>query len=148
MEISTLQDEGSFARFVAAFERGELPRPLWTHGAHVAIAALYLQRHGDNVLAMTRAAIRRHNRSVGTPESAYHETLTIFWLGAVDDFLSGVSYASELEAVRLAVAKFGERRKLHEDYYSFDVVGSAEARGGWVAPDVRRLKIRFILTGY
>jgi len=148
MDISTLQDEESFAQFVAAFERGELPRPMWTHAAHVAIAALYLQRHGDHVLAMTRAAIRRHNRSVGTPENAYHETLTIFWLGAVDDFLGGVSYASELEAVRLAVTELGERRKLHEDYYSFDVVGSAEARAGWVEPDMRALKIRFILTPY
>ena len=148
MEISTLRDENSFAQFVAAFERGELPRAMWTHGAHVAIAALYLQRHGDNVLAMTRAAIRRHNRSVGTPESAYHETLTIFWLAAVDEFLSNVEYDSELGAVRLAVTEFGEKRKLHEVYYSFDVVGSAAARAGWVEPDVRALKIRFILTSY
>ncbi len=148
MDTSTLRNEESFAQFVDAFERGELPRPMWTHGAHVAIAALYLQRHGDNVLAMTRAAIRRHNRSVGTPASAYHETLTIFWLAAVEEFLSSVAYDSELEAVRLAVAEFGEKRKLHEDYYSFDVVGSAEARAGWVKPDVRPLKIRFILTGY
>ena len=121
---------------------------MWTHGAHVAIAALYLQRHGDDVLAMTRTAIRRHNRSAGTPEGAYHETLTIFWLAAVDAFLGSVEYGSELEAVRLAVAEFGQRRKLHEDYYSFDVVGSGEARAGWVEPDVRALKIRFILTSY
>jgi len=97
---------------------------------------------------MTRAAIRRHNHSVGTPENAYHETLTIFWLAAVDEFLSNVECGSELEAVRLAVAEFGQQRKLHEDYYSFDVVGSAEARAGWVEPDVQALKIRFILTPY
>lgn len=151
MEISTLRDEARFAHFVGAFESGELPRTMWTHGAHVAIAALYLQRHGDGVLAVTRAAIRRHNRSVGTPEGAYHETLTIFWLAAVDDFLRGVglgSEGSELEVVRLAVVEFGERRKLHAEYYSFDVVASAEARAGWVEPDVRPLKIRFILTPY
>jgi len=148
MEARTLQAESDFAEFVAAFERGELPRPMWTHGAHVAIAALYLQRHGDNVLAMTRAAIRRHNRSVGTPENAYHETLTIFWLAAVDEFLRSVEYGSELEAVRLAVEQFGDRRKLHEEYYSFDVIGSSEARAGWVGPDVQALKIRFILTPY
>ena len=148
MDTSTLRNQESFAEFVDAFERGELPRPMWTHGAHVAIAALYLQRHSDNVLAMTRAAIRRHNRSVGTPESAYHETLTIFWLAAVDEFLSSVEYDSELDAVKLAVAEFCEKRKLHEKYYSFDVVGSAEARAGWVEPDVRALKIRFILTSY
>ena len=50
--------------------------------------------------------------------------------------------------VRAAVAEFGEKRKLHADYYSFDVVGSDEARARWVAPDLRALEIRFILTTY
>jgi hypothetical protein len=148
MDISTLRDEESLHAFVGAFERGELPRALWTHGAHVAIAALYTVRHGDDVLATTRVAIQRHNAAVGTPANAYHETLTVFWLGAVGEFLERAACASELDAVRAAVAEFGERRKLHAEYYSFDVVASDEARAGWVPPDVRELEIRFILTTY
>jgi hypothetical protein len=148
MEISLLRDEESLAEFVSAFEGETLPRAMWTHGAHVAIAALYLRRCGDGVLTKTRTAIRRHNRSVGTPENAYHETLTVFWLAVVENFLRSVECDSELDAVRAAVAEFGEKRKLHADYYSFDVVGSDEARARWVAPDLRALKIRFILTTY
>jgi hypothetical protein len=148
MDISTRRNEESLAEFVNAFEGERLPRAMWTHGAHVAIAALYIRRYGDGVLKETRMAIRRHNRSVGTPESAYHETLTVFWLGVVDTFLANDSYSSELDAVRAAVAEFGEKSRLHQDYYSFDVVGSDEARARWVEPDVRALKIRFILTTY
>ena len=148
MEISLLRDEESLAEFVSAFEGEVLPRSMWTHGAHVAIAALYLRRCGDGVLTQTRHAIRRHNRSVGTPENAYHETLTVFWLAVVENFLRSAVYASELDAVRAAVAEFGEKRKLHADYYSFDVVGSDEARARWVPPDLRALTIRFILTTY
>src|ERR1700760_2111749 len=122
MDAAALHDEASFGEFVGAFERAELPRAMWTHGAHVAIAALYIQRYGDGVLAKTRAAIRRHNASVGTPESAYHETLTVFWLAVVGEFLRCADSASELEAVQAAVAEFGERRKLHAEYYGFDVV--------------------------
>jgi len=148
MDISTLRDEESMDAFVGAFERGELPRALWTHAAHVAIGALYTFRYRDGVLVVMRAAIQRHNAAVGTPASAYHETLTVFWLGAVGEFLRRAECASELDAVRAAVAEFGERRKLHAEYYSFDVVGSAEARAGWVRPDLRELEICFLLTPY
>jgi len=147
MDAATLHDEASFGEFVGAFERAELPRAMWTHGAHVAIGTLYTLRHGDDVLAKTRAAIRRHNASVGTPENAYHETLTVFWLAVVGEFLRRGEHASELEAVRAAVAEFGEQRKLHGSYYGFDVVASPEARAGWVAPDLRAIEVRF-LTSY
>jgi hypothetical protein len=148
MDISTLRNEGSLAEFVSAFEGETLPRALWTHGAHVAIATLYILRYGDGVLKQTRTAIRRHNHAVGTPENAYHETLTVFWLAVVENFLRSVEHASELDAVRIAVAEFGEKRKLHQNFYSFDVVGSDEARSRWVEPDMQPLKIRFILTTY
>jgi hypothetical protein len=72
----------------------------------------------------------------------------VFWLGAVGEFLSRTECVSELDAVRAAVAEFGERRKLHAEYHSFDVVGSAEARAGWVRPDLRELEICFLLTPY
>ena len=148
MDAATLQDEASFAAFVTAFEAGKLPRERWTHGAHVAIGALYLRRYAYGVLPKVRTAIRRHNRSVGTPAGAYHETLTIFWLAVVDNFLRGAECATDLEAVRAAVAEFGEQRRLHADYYGFDVVKSDPARGRWMKPDLKPLEVRFILTAY
>ncbi len=143
-----LTSEAALSDFVHLFETAHLPRERWTHGAHVAIAALYLRRYAYGVLPKVRTAIRRHNRAVGTPANAYHETLTIFWLAVVDDFLQGADCATDLDAVRLAVEEFGEQRRLHGEYCGFDVVKSDAARGRWLKPDLKPLEVRFILTAY
>jgi len=43
--------------------------------------------------------------------------------------------ANKLDKVRCVVKEFGSRRDLFKQYYSFDVVGSREARSRWVPPD-------------
>jgi hypothetical protein len=88
-----------------------------------------------------REAIPRYNISQGgqnTDTSGYHETLTRFWVERLADFVATCSAQSSVEERALAaVTKFGPRSRLFEDYYSFDVVKSLEARRAWVAPDRR-----------
>ena len=69
-------------QFLDSWEAGTLPKPQWTHAAHVAVGACYTVRFGASALEHTRAGIRRYNEAVGTvngPDSGYHETLTRFW---------------------------------------------------------------------
>jgi len=140
MTYEFLEDDVAFADFIAQFEAGTLPRPVWTHGAHLAVAAWYLLRLPErSAITRVREGIQHYNTCVGvqnTRDSGYHETLTIFWLRTLMMFLAEPhENASEIELVRGAVARFGPERDLFRAYYSFDVVRSQEARARWIPPD-------------
>lgn len=135
-----LADEAAFACFLDQFERGTLPRPVWTHTAHLAVAAWYLLTLPEkNAIQWVRTGIQHYNECAGirnTPDSGYHETLTMIWLGILRGFLSEMDGTlAKLDKVRRVVAEFGPKRELFRQYYSFDVVASREARARWIAPD-------------
>ena len=136
-----LADEAALEAFIAAWRAGTLPKTAWTHAAHVAVCAYYgwADVPLDEVFAAMKAGIVAYNEAVGTantPTSGYHETLTRFWAGTVVAHLAAVRQPTRLEAVRAAVAAFGEARNLHAAHYSFDVVRDPSARATWVAPDL------------
>jgi hypothetical protein len=91
-----------------------------------------------------REGVRRYNEATGgknTEDSGYHETLTRFWIAVAGAFLAARP-DGEAPSARIAalVNHFGARRELFREYYSFDVVGSREARRGWMAPDLKPLE--------
>lgn len=132
--------------FIQAFEAGRLPRGRWTHAAHIAAGTVFTRRLGNAVLTPMREAIQRHNASVGTPPGAYHETLTVFWLAILAHVLGSFTWTDDLATVQHTVGLFGSERRLHERFYSFDLLASAEARRTWVAPDLQPLDVSFLLT--
>ena len=131
--------------FLSAFEDGSLPADEWTHQAHIAMATVYLARYGDAVLPHVRAAIRNYLLARGKSVSNYHETLTIFWLAIVAEATQAQAGVSQHEVVRRNCARFGSQSKLHEQYYSFDVFNSVDARARWIPPDLLPLPIPFQL---
>lgn len=135
-----LVSDGALDEFLLRFREGTLPKGEWTHAAHIAMAADYSLRYDvAECLERARRDIRHFNESVGgknTEDGGYHETLTVFWLGVVRDFLKKQSRdAPRLRLVQQAVAAFAPQRDLFKRFYSFDVVGSREARKQWVPPD-------------
>ena len=134
-----LESETALQQFVEAWKAGRLPKPAWTHAAHVAMAAYFAFDHAaDATFAIMKAGILHHNTSVGTPnteDNGYHETLTRFWASEIGRFVRRGRFTSRLEAVRAAVAAFGEDRERFRRFYSFDVVRDRRARREWVAPD-------------
>jgi hypothetical protein len=143
MHKEALDTEEKLDAFLDQFFGCALPKAEWTHAAHVTLAASLLHESDVNtVLPKVRHAIRSHNEAVGTQNndsSGYHETLTIFWLRVVAGKLSEAQAASRLDAVRCAVAAYGEERALHKLYYSIDIVKDATARREWVEPDLQGL---------
>jgi hypothetical protein len=124
---------------VAAFEDGTLPKPRWTHEAHLVMGAHYVFTLGE-VAAMDamRQRVRFYNEAVGTANTAtsgYHETLTRMWISAVARLLEYSAATSRLAFTQSAVERFGPRRNLHTLLYDFDVVKDLHARAHWVAPD-------------
>jgi len=135
-----LASEEQFDKFIKGFENGALPRLAWTHSAHLAVASWYLISFPENeAIQRVRAGIRHYNECAGienTPDSGYHETLTMFWLGILGEFLKASSNGgNKLDLIRSAVREFRPQRDLYRKYYSFDVVASREARANWVLPD-------------
>jgi len=134
-----LESEGALEDFLARWKAGTLPKPSWTHGAHVAVAAYLAFDHApEEALDLTRAGIVHYNNCVGTPnteDNGYHETLTRFWSSEIGNVVRRGGFASRLEAVRQVVRLFGADRDRHRLFYSFDVVADRRARREWVAPD-------------
>ncbi|MEZ5355112.1 MAG: hypothetical protein R2762_20955 [Bryobacteraceae bacterium] len=139
MTGAEMESEASLDAFLRGFEDGSYPSTEWTHEAHIVMATAYLAALPiEDATAHIRGRIPAYNLAQGgqnTDTSGYHETLTIFWIRILADWLTGRTESSRLEKVRAAAAEFGQQRKLHEGYWSFDVVKSVEARRIWVPPD-------------
>lgn len=140
-----LESPEIFADFLRAFEDTSLAKERWTHGAHIAGGTVYLRRYGTSALSQVRTAIQRFNASKGGPPTAYHETITVFWLAVLDQAMQGHAFASDFDAAIFTARQFGEARSLHTDYYTYDVMTSDAARTRWVAPDARPLAVPFRL---
>ena len=138
-EFALLESEASLQKFVEAWKAGRLPKPAWTHAAHVAMAAHFAFDHAaDATFAIMKAGILHHNTSVGTPnteDNGYHETLTRFWSSEIGAFVRAGRFTSRFDAVRAAVSAFGADRDRFRRFYSFDVVRDRRPRREWVPPD-------------
>jgi len=112
--IST--NDSAFAR---AFERGEIPPADFHHAAHLRLALAYLAEceSVDEATAKMSAAIRQFATALGRPNK-YHHTVTVFWIQMLARLLD---------------------KNLPLTYYSPGLLWSDEARGRWVAPDLRTI---------
>jgi hypothetical protein len=120
--------------FIATFERGGFGADDFPHEAHVRMAWLYVTRLGPEA-AIDRAArgIRALAKANGTP-TLYHDTVTRAWVYVVAAAVAAAPSAT-FEGFLARNPQLLDRRLLLE-YYSPDVLSSAQARAGWIAPDL------------
>jgi hypothetical protein len=127
-------------RVVAGFMDGTLPHAEWTHRAHLTVALWYATHHdAGEALDLVRAGILRLNAAHGvptTPTRGYHETITRFYMRVVAHFVEQEKSAGDwAERANRLVARYGHR-ELPLRHYSEARLKSAEARAGWVEPDL------------
>ncbi len=136
---------------VRSFEKCTLPRKEWTHQAHLIVALWYLTRYPETEVVelvrdtpegTLRERIKKYNASQGiktTQYSGYHETITLFWIQIVRNFLAaeGVNFPLVHLANYLLLA-YGDKN-LPFEYYSRQLLMSWEARKHWVEPDLQPL---------
>ena len=147
-ELNTTGPYRSFAeieRFIVAFEARALPKPKWTHQAHLVVALWYNLRHdAEEALNIVRDAIKRYNEAVGTENTAtsgYHETITVFYMWAVRDYIEMASpKASIVELANGLLSGRVAARSFPFEYYSRDRLLSTEARAAYVEPDLKLMK--------
>lgn len=129
---------------VRGFQWCTLPRAEWTHAAHLTVALWYhLRLPWPSAEQVIREGIKRFNASKGivtTPTGGYHETMTLFWIAMVRNYLDDVR-AEELSVTALfnnLIERCGRKELLFE-YYSRERLLSVEARAIWVEPDLKPL---------
>jgi hypothetical protein len=118
-----------------------LPRPEWTHEAHLAACLWIVAERPDIVPERDLPGIiARYNESVGGVNSdteGYHETITQCFLRGVRAFLArtrpGLSLVDQVNGPLLAEEG---RRDWPLRFYSRELLFSKEARRGWVEPDL------------
>jgi len=134
-----LSSDTILREFISSWETHALPKAQWTHAAHVAVCAFYTAEFGPvEALERMRQGIPPYNIAVGgqnTEDGGYHETLTCLWAAIIGDFIAATPFPNAFAAVQETVLRYGRERKLHEAYYSFDVVKDRRARREWIPPD-------------
>jgi hypothetical protein len=121
-----------------------LPRPEWTHEAHLAATTYLLLRRPDIDLDKELPGlIRRYNESVGGVNSdteGYHETITRVFLHGVRLFLAEADTSEPLHVLvnQLLLSPPG-RRDWPLRFYSGERLFSVEARRGFVMPNIAAL---------
>jgi hypothetical protein len=119
----------------------DLPRPEWTHEAHLAATTYLILKHPEIDLGVELPGlIRRYNESVGgvnDDTQGYHDTITKAFLRGVQLYLEESDIGRPIHELvnELLMSPMG-RRDWPLRFWSKDRLMSVEARRGWVEPDL------------
>ena len=120
-----------------------LPKPEWTHEAHLATCAwLVIERPDILPERDLPDLIRRYNVSVGgvnDETQGYHETVTRVFIRGVRSALARHRDGALAARVNALLQGPEGRRDWPLGYYSRERLFSVEARLGWVEPDLAAL---------
>ncbi len=134
-------DEAMVARILEGLRARTLPKPEWTHAAHLTAAAALLDERGlTGAEAAMPSLIRAYNEATGvsnTDSEGYHQTITLFFLRRIDQFLAPLKHEPLPECVTRLLASPLAERSYPLAYYSRDRLFSVEARRKWAPPDLK-----------
>jgi hypothetical protein len=129
-------DESQVESLVRGFESCTLAE--FKHASHLSVALWYLSRLPereafDRMREGLRRFATRHNSNL------YHETITLFWLRFVRDFLARSDDDSPTHELANQLAATRPDVRLIYDYYSQEKLATAEAKTSWIEPDLKPL---------
>ena len=128
-----------------AFEERTLPKSEWTHAAHLVVGLYYCYHHPLGVAKnLMSDGIYWLNDAHGTPNtetSGYHETITVFWLRTVANFMEKTGREHGLANLANNLIAFCSDTNLPLKYYSRERLFSTEARLNYVEPDLEDFSI-------
>ncbi len=135
------RSESEIEAVVQGFESCATGKDAFTHQSHLTVAVWYLQNSTEEqTLEKMRLGLHQFLDHLGVGQEKYHETLTIFWIKTVRDFLQSLDPRfSPLEMTNAVIESLGNSRLVFE-YYSKELLGSASAKNGWVEPDLKDLR--------
>ena len=126
-------------RVVSGFEDVSIARGDWKHSHHLVVALYYVERFGLELATekMREGLFKLLTEGFKvdlTKEMPYHETLTVFWMRAVDE------YSRSTNGMPLHAKANSLIETLDKDYplkfYSREYLFSDDARARFVEPDL------------
>ena len=129
---------------IEKWETGRLEKDEWTHEMHLIMGCAMLVRFGPKALPAMRERILRHNEAIGTINSdsmGYHETLTVYWLWVIRNFLleKNLTTFDEVTIDELVYEEKLAKRNGWLAFYKEETIKSVAARRGFVPPDFGEL---------
>lgn len=128
-------------QFIFQFTNKTLPKVEWTHKAHLLAAMWFNHKLPFNEALQTmRGHIISYNESVGTQNtesSGYHETLTIFWMILIRNFIDQNERTSISDCYQaFLTSPFADKLNCMQ-FYSRQILFSKEARAKWMNGDIK-----------
>jgi hypothetical protein len=127
---------------VRGFEERTLPFSQWTHEAHITVAVWYLYYFPlDVATEKIRNGIQTYNLANGivqTPTRGYHETITLFFIWSITEFLQNQAERQPiLETTNALLADSHSSRLYPFEFYSRERLLAWEARTHSMTPDLK-----------
>ena len=129
---------------IQGFQKRTLPKTEWTHQAHLIVGLNFVMSAGlEASYALMREGVKRYNLSVGTQNTdtgGYHESITIFFLHALDGFRNQIDTEQTLiELVKRFDGSLLMDEKFIFRFYSQELLFSVDARRRSIEPDLQPL---------
>ena len=127
---------------VSGFESCTTPPSEFSHSAHLTVAFSYLHFDKLTVEEATgrmRAGLYRYLDHNGVNRRKYNETMTIFWIKLVRSFLERADRGGPVADMANEMIEACGNSQLIFDYFSREILSSAETREKWVEPDLKPL---------
>lgn len=109
-----------------------LPKAEWTHEGHLLACLSIVDRLGAvRALEVIRASIPPYNEATGvanTPTGGYHDTITVYYVWAVDRLLAAGCSPSGVLADPITT------RTAPLEWWDHDTLMSSSARSAWLPP--------------
>ncbi len=134
--------EKELLNVVRMFENGTISRENWGHAEHLIVAFYYaLDNDFETALKKMREGIFNLLKAFEVDlnkEMPYHETMTVFWMCTVFDFVKSKIGFSIVENCAEMIKNFDKNYPLR--FYSRELLFSDEARARFVPGDLANKK--------
>ena len=138
-EATAYNSDAEVAAVAAKFESCVFQAAEFNHARHLTVLVWYLSRLSfEAAFEAMRASILNFSGQHGK-SGIYHQTITIFWVRLVHNYIHQRPSAAPLYVLANEVIDRFSDKNLIFTYYSRDRLLSPEGKSGWVDPDIRPL---------
>lgn len=141
-----MYSEHEIENIYSGFKNKSLPKVEWTHKAHIIVGACFLLDHSlEETVPLIREGIKEYNVASGGVNNdidGYHETITMFWIIKINEFIKNASPINSREKlINELIDENFIQRNLPFDYFSEGLICSVLARHNWVNPNLKDLAV-------
>ena len=123
---------------VSAFEACSFHPSEFRHYQHLTVALWYVWHLPcEEATEKMTTGIRRLAETYG--KMGYHETITLFWLRIVANFVAEHRGKDPLAATANALIERCNDKDLIQQFYSAELLATDKAKAEWVEPDLKGL---------